>query len=101
MLFRPLFATVLIGVNYNSTMCHVKVVKKRGRRVVEESDKEFKILNGDLSADVLKYIKKIKARYAYSYLSIISKSEEQTLVPSVKKASLNDFGINEIGRAHV
>lgn len=93
-LFRPLFATVLIGVNCTATTCNVKIVKKRGRRVVEEQAKEFKILNAEPSVEVIKFINKIKSRYAYSYLSIISK-KEQVLVPGVKKGNFNDFGVNE------
>lgn len=95
MLFRPLFATVLIGVNYNSTACHIKVVKKRGGHIVEESDKEFKILEGNLSAEVIKFIKKLKSRYAYSYVAILSKSTEQVLVPGNKKNQFGAFNVNE------
>lgn len=95
MLFRPLFATVLIGVNYNSSACHVKVVKKRGGHIVEESDKEFKILEGNLSAEVIKFIKKLKSRYAYSYVAMLSRSTEQVLVPSGKKSQFAAFNVNE------
>lgn len=95
MLFRPLFANVLIGVNYNSTACHIKVVKKRGGHIVEESDKEFKILEGNLSAEVIKFIKKLKSRYAYSYVAILSKSTEQVLVPGNKKNQFGAFNVNE------
>lgn len=93
-IFRPLFATVLIGVNCTPTNCVISVVKKRGRRIVEESSKEFKIVNSEPSVEVIKYISKIKARYAYTYLSIISK-KEQILIPGVKKGNFNDFGVNE------
>lgn len=95
MLFRPLFATVLIGVNYSSTACNIKVVKKRGGHIVEESDKEFKILEGNLSAEVIKFIKKLKSRYAYSYVAILSKSTEQILVPGSKKNQFSAFNVNE------
>ena len=95
MLFRPLFATVLIGVNYNSTACHIKVVKKRGGHIVEENDKEFKILDGNLSAEVIKFIKRLKSRYAYSYVAILSKSSEQILVPGSKKNQFGSFNVNE------
>ncbi|WP_245945628.1 hypothetical protein [Helicobacter didelphidarum] len=95
MLFRPLFATVLIGVNYNSNMCIVKVVKKRSGRIVEETNKEFKILNGELSVEVMKYIKRLKSRYAYSYLCILSKTQDQVLVPGVKKNTFGNFGVSE------
>lgn len=95
MLFRPLFATVLIGVNYNSTACHIKVVKKRGGHIVEENDKEFKILDGNLSAEVIKFIKRLKSRYAYSYVATLSKSSEQVLVPGSKKNQFGSFNVNE------
>ncbi len=95
MLFRPLFATVLIAVNYSDSSCSVKVVKKRGGSIVEEIDKEFKILNGELSVEVIKYIKKIKSRYAFSYLAIISKNVEQVLVPGTKKSQFGAFNVNE------
>ncbi len=94
-LFRPLFATVLIGVNYSDSVCKVKVVKKRGGSIVEETDREFKILNNELSVDVIKYINKIKSRYAFSYLAIISKNLEQVLVPGVKKNHFSAFNVNE------
>lgn len=93
-LFRPLFATILIGVNCTATTCNIKIIKKRGRRVVEEQAKEFKILNSEPSVEVIKFINKIKTRYAYSYLSIIGK-KEQILIPGVKKNNFNDFGVNE------
>ena len=95
MLFRPLFATVLIGLNYNSNSCVIRVVKKRGNSIVEDISKEFKILNGELSADVVKYIKKIKTRYAFSYVAILSKTSEQMLVPGIKKNQFSHFGVNE------
>ncbi|WP_238702161.1 hypothetical protein [Helicobacter bilis] len=95
MLFRPLFATVLIGVNHNTTACSIKVVKKRGGHIVEEIDKEFKILDGNLSAEVIKFIKKLKSRYAYSYVAILSKNTEQVLVPGVKKNQFAAFNVNE------
>lgn len=95
MLFRPLFATVLIGVNYSTTTCSIKVVKKRGGNIVEEIDKEFKILDGSLSAEVIKFIKKLKSRYAYSYVATLSKNTEQVLVPGVKKNQFAAFNVNE------
>lgn len=95
MLFRPLFATVLIGVNYDTNSCIIKVIKKRGGQIVEEIDKEFKILNGEPSSEVMKYIKKLKARYAFSYLATLSKVTDQTLVPGVKKNQFANFGVNE------
>ncbi len=95
MLFRPLFATVLIGVNYDSTTCRVKVVKKRGGHIVEETDKEFKILDGNLSAEVIKFIKRLKSHYAYSYVAILSKNTEQVLVPGTKKNQFGAFNVNE------
>ncbi|RDU60081.1 hypothetical protein CQA44_10870 [Helicobacter sp. MIT 14-3879] len=94
-LFRPLFATVLIGVNYDTDTCIVQVAKKRGGAIVEEMRKEFKIVNGEPSAETIKYIKKIKTRYAYSYLAILSKTTEQVLVPGIKKTFFPNFGVNE------
>ncbi|WP_233707777.1 hypothetical protein [Helicobacter aurati] len=94
-IFRPLFATVLISVSYDEDTCIVQVAKKRGGSIVEETKKEFKIVNGEPSAETIKYIYKLKSRYAYSYLAMLSKSTEQVLVPGTKKNIFANFGVNE------
>lgn len=94
-ILQPLFATVLISVSYDEDVCVVQVTKKRGGTIVEEIRKEFKIINGEPSAETIKYIRKFKKRYAYSYLAILSKTKEQVLVPSVKKDVFPNFGVNE------
>lgn len=94
-LFRPLFATVLVGVSYGEDSCTVYMAKKRGGAVVEENKREFKIVKGQLSAETIKYIQKIKRRYAYTYLSVLSKTTTQILVPGAKKANIANFGVDE------
>ena len=52
MLFRPLFATVLIGLNYNSNSCVIRVVKKRGNSIVEDISNIELITDKDLLVDL-------------------------------------------------
>lgn len=94
MLFRPLFATVYIGINYDSTSCSVSVQKRRGGDVVEEKSTEFKILNYELSMEVIKFVKKIKNKYSFSYLSTASKTNNQFLIPTLQKSDYKKFGIH-------
>ncbi len=94
-LLRPLFATILISVSRDMNLCSIKVVKKRVGSIVEQDEKEFKILNGELSAEAIKYIKKLKSRYAFSYVGILSRSIDQILVPGSKKTYFSNFGISE------
>lgn len=95
MLFRPLFATVYIGVNFDSSTCSVKVRKKRANVISGNTQNEFKIVNYELSMDAIKAIKKIKNRHAFSYLCILSKSINEILIPYNNKTKFPSFGVNE------
>ncbi|STQ85277.1 hypothetical protein LS73_001325 [Helicobacter muridarum] len=94
-ILRPLFATVLISINHDEDVCVVHVIKKRGDSIVDDIRKEFKIINGEPSAETIKYINKFKKRYAYSYLATLSKNTDQVLVPSIKKDVFPNFGVND------
>lgn len=93
-LFKPFFTTIIIGVTYDINSCSVAIKRIRSGIVVGESKKDFKIVNSELSMDVIKFIKKLKDKYSFSYLSVLSKVNEHYLIPDPKNR-LNSFGIYE------
>ncbi|PAF48793.1 hypothetical protein BKH43_07775 [Helicobacter sp. 13S00401-1] len=61
---------------------------------MSEETKTFKIVNYQISMDVVKYIRKLQNKYLFSYLCIISKTGDDILLPTNDKTKFENYGIS-------
>lgn len=72
-----LYQKVLISINIDAHTC--KILTTYINKSNSE-EKTFEAVNGSLSNKAVRYIKNIKARFPFSYVSTISKSKTQGLI---------------------
>ncbi|CBG39508.1 hypothetical protein [Helicobacter mustelae] len=91
---RPLFSNVFILINIDAFICSVKVLRIKENKTVEHLDKEFKILEGQLPMDVIKFVKNYKRRYPFSYLGVMAKTYNQGVYHPKKLEILESSGVD-------
>lgn len=91
--FRPFFSSVFIALNIDSNTCFIKILRIKKNTLIEEVDREFKIIGNELPIEVVKFIKSYKRRYPFSYVGTISKTYNQGVFPTKKIDFLDKLGI--------
>ena len=90
---RPLFSNVFIAINIDNGNCHIHILRVKKDRVIEEIEREFKIIDGALPINAIRLIETYK-KYPFSYVGIIAKTYNQNIFHTSKIDSLNEIGID-------
>lgn len=93
-ILRPLFSNVFIVINLDGSMCYLKVLRLKEGKEVERFNREFKILEGQLPIELIKFIKNYKRRYPFSYIGTMAKTYNQGVFNPKKQEILQGLGIN-------
>ncbi|WP_104697508.1 MULTISPECIES: hypothetical protein [unclassified Helicobacter] len=92
-IIRPFFSNVFIAVNIDENLCFVKVLRLKEGRVIEDFDREFKIIGDELPVEMIKFIKNYKRRFPFSYVGVISKTYNQGVFHIKKLDEIYKIGI--------
>lgn len=92
-IIRPFFSNVFMAINIDSNICYIKVLRLKESKVVEEFDREFRILDDELPIEMIKFIKNYKRRFPFSYIGVISKTYNQGIFNTKKIDELHKIGI--------
>ncbi|PAF41192.1 hypothetical protein BKH45_07905 [Helicobacter sp. 11S03491-1] len=93
-LIRNFFSNVFIGVNVDSKICSLKVMRIKDGKVIEDFNREFKTIDNEVSMDAIKLIRSYQEKYPFTYLSAMSKNYNQGIINKEKKEDLSKYGIN-------
>lgn len=91
---RPFFATVIAGIEVDHKLCNVVVNFYRRGKIIQTQTKEFKTNPGELPIQAVRYIKKIRAKNPFTYVSTLSRSITQGVINSDKESDFEKHGIN-------
>lgn len=91
---RPFFATVIAGIEVDHKLCSVVVNFYRRGKIIQTQTKEFKTNPGELPIQAVRYIKKIRAKNPFTYVSTLSRSITQGVINSDKEGDFEKHGIN-------
>ncbi|WP_297811539.1 hypothetical protein [uncultured Helicobacter sp.] len=91
---RPFFATVIAGVEVDHKLCSIVVNFYRRGKLLQTQTKEFKTNPGELPIQAVRYIKKIRAKNPFTYVSTLSRSITQGVINSDKESDFEKHGIN-------
>ncbi|MCE3038852.1 hypothetical protein LW133_06145 [Helicobacter sp. faydin-H8] len=93
-ILRSLFSNTFIAINIDGNICYVKVLRLKEGRIVEDFSKEFKILEGQLPFELIKFIKNYKRRYPFSYIGVMAKTYNQGVYNPQRPEILESNGVN-------
>lgn len=93
-MIRPFFATVIAGIEVDHKLCSIAVNFYRRGQLLETQTKEFKTNPGELPIQAVRYIKKIRAKNPFTYVSTLSYSITQGVINSDKEEDFQKHGVN-------
>lgn len=93
-MIRPFFATVIAGIEVDHKVCSIAVNFYRRGQLLETQIKEFKTNPGELPIQAVRYIKKIRAKNPFTYVSTLSYSITQGVINSDKEEDFQKHGVN-------
>lgn len=93
-----LYQKVLISIDIDVQTCKILVTHFGSAKKGEE--KTFKTINGDLPIEAAKYIRHIKAKFPFSYVSTTSKAQTQGLINGNRLSCFEEFNLS-ISSLHV
>ncbi|TLD86577.1 hypothetical protein [Helicobacter sp. MIT 05-5294] len=93
-MIRPFFATVIAGIEVDHKLCSIAVNFYRRGQLLETQIKEFKTNPGELPIQAVRYIKKIRAKNPFTYVSTLSYSITQGVINSDKEEDFQKHGVN-------
>lgn len=92
---RKFFSSVFIGVNIDGKTCSVKVIQIKDEKTLQSINKEFKTINNEIPIEAMKFIRRYQKKYAFCYVSAMSKSYNQGVIKAIdKKEDYSKYGIN-------
>lgn len=91
---RHFFATVIAGIEVDHKLCSVVVNFYRRGQLQQTQIKEFKTNPGELPIQAVRYIKKIRAKNPFTYVSTLSLSITQGVINSDKESEFEKYGVN-------
>lgn len=85
-----LYQKVLISINIDVDICKVLTTFLNKSK---SEEKIFKTINGNLSNEAVKYIRNIRARFPFNYVSTVSKSKMQGLINGNNLSVFRQFNL--------
>lgn len=92
-IIRPFFSNVFIAINIDGNLCFVKVLRLKEGKVIEDFDREFKIIGDELPIEMIKFIKNYKRRFPFSYTGVVSKTYNQGVFHIKKLDDIYKIGV--------
>lgn len=88
---NKMYQKVIISIDLNLSMCKILIDYHNTNK---KEEKVFKTINGDMPIEAIKYIRKIKSKYPFTYISSMVKIPNQGLLLGNKIDVFNKFDIN-------
>ncbi len=93
-LIRPLFSDVFIAINVDDNICQIRVLRTKKEKILEEVEKEFKIIDRVLPYDAVRFIENYKKHYPFCYIGVVSKTQDQNIFHVSKIKELPKIGVD-------
>lgn len=91
---RHFFSTIIIGVEIDHKNCKIVAQFYKGNKKFQTQTKIFKTIPGELSAQAVRYIKKIRTKNPFTYIATQSSSIVQGAISTSNKEEFAKYGIN-------
>lgn len=91
MFLDKIYQKVIISIDLNLTVCRLLIDYHNSGK---KEEKAYKTVNGDLPIDAIKYIRKIKGKYPFTYLAAMIRGASQGLLHGNKLDVFSKFNIN-------
>lgn len=93
-LIRPLFPTVIVGIEIDHKICNVVVHFYKNGQLISNQNKEFRTNPGELPIQAVRFIQKIRAKNPFTYTSVFPCSIIQGILSTDKESEFKNFGVN-------
>ncbi|MGP1450237.1 MAG: hypothetical protein ACTTJS_03805 [Wolinella sp.] len=90
---KDMFSTFIVGVIVDARSCHVRMVTLKKGVVINDEEKEFKTVLGDVPIEAAKYIRKLRKQHPFTYVSSLSHSIYQGAIDTTDSSEYIKFGI--------
>ena len=84
-LIRPLFPTVIVGIEIDYKTCYIVAHFYKNNRLISTQTKEFRTNPGELPMQAVRYIKKIRNKNPFTYISVLAHSIIQGVLSTDKE----------------
>ncbi|MDA3969580.1 hypothetical protein [Helicobacter ibis] len=91
---RSFFATVIVGIEVDNKSCIIASKFYKNGKNIDTQTKEFKTIPGELPAQAVRYVKKIRTKNPFTYISTLSSSIIQGAIHNEKEVEFEKYGIN-------
>lgn len=93
-LIRPLFPTVIVGIEIDYKSCYVVAQFYKNNKLTSTQTKEFRTNPGELPMQAVRFIKKIRNKNPFTYISVLAHSIIQGVLSTDKEEEFSNFGVN-------
>lgn len=93
-LVRSLFSNVFIAINIDDSSCHIRILRTKKDRVIEEIERDFDIVDGLLPVVAVRFIERYKKHYPFCYVGVIAKTYNQNVFQVRKIKEINKLGVD-------
>lgn len=93
-LIRPLFPTVIVGIELDYKACNIVAHFYKGGKLISNQSKEFHTSLGELPIQAVRFIQKIRAKNPFTYISVLPCSIIQGVLSTDKENEFENFGVN-------
>ncbi|MBX7490762.1 hypothetical protein [Helicobacter turcicus] len=93
-LIRPLFPTIIVGIEIDHKICNVVAHFYKSGQLVSSQSKEFRANPGELPMQAVRFIQKIRAKDPFTYISVLPCSIIQGVLNTDKEEEFKNFGVN-------
>lgn len=92
---RKFFSSVFIGINIDGKSCSVRITQIKDEKILQNINREFKTINNEIPIEAIKLIRSFQRKYAFCYISAMSKSYNQGVLKAIdKKEDYSKYGVN-------
>ncbi|WP_299548388.1 hypothetical protein [uncultured Helicobacter sp.] len=93
-LIRPLFPTVIVGIEIDHKICNVVAHFYKNGQLISKQNKEFRTNPGELPIQAVRFVQKIRTKNPFTYVSVLPCSIIQGILSTDKEEEFKNFGVN-------
>lgn len=91
---RTFYSKAFVGIHLDHETCQVNIIVIKNNKIKQNITTETKLINNQISMETLKLIHFYRKKYPFTYIGMISKTQDQGAIPSADTQEFLNYGVN-------